>query len=886
MNMVPASEELFQISPAGMAVLDESGRLMALNETARKLLLPDSVKDHKGDLLARLLPGAASDVLTRAVEEWFSGRGSGPLGLNLEFPDKRFVSLMVTGTLLSSGSSLLLTLHNNTRQARTEEKLIKSESLLDTMLQSIIEGIVVVDTEGKITYANPAACQILDMEKDLLGKYYQSHEWRQENERGEPVPPEELPLTIALNQGKTVSNDIHAISTAGKKTKWLSVNAAPLFDENRGLFGAIASFRDITDIKLAEKKLSASETKYSQLFNSIASGVAIYDVVNNGDDFIFSAFNHAGEILDGDKKEELIGKSIFTARPGIESSELINVFKRVYKTGMPEQFPAFLYVDCHLNKWYQNYVYKLPTGEIVAVYDDITKQKQVEEKLADSEFHFRTLADSGQALIWTSGTDRKCNYFNKPWLDFTGRTLEQERGDGWVEGVHPDDLDMCVGIYTDAFDKREPFSMDYRLRRHDGVYRWIQDSGTPRYDSHGNFLGYIGHCLDIDDKKILEQELRVARDKAEESDRLKTAFLNNISHEIRTPLNGILGFSRLLKDTDLTPWERNHYLHIMDASGRQLLAIIRDILEISQIESGQITLHEEPVSVPDLISRLIHEMTMMIPEDKNLLIKTGEQPLDPETQMIADPVKLEQILTNLIANAIKYTPAGVIETGCRIKPDGFICFYVKDTGIGIAPEHHEMIFQRFRQVSGDPTLFQSGSGLGLSIAKAHVELMGGSIGVESEPGKGSLFHFTLPFKKGDSPRPATANRSRPHVPGMGGLKVLVVDDSEIGCLVLTRLLEKTGASVIKAASGRQAIEAFRENRDIGLVLLDIKMPGLDGYETLSRLRDIKPDIRVVAQTAFVSAEDTEKINNSGFNGFLPKPIESSRLFSILQQIDR
>jgi len=380
---------------------------------------------------------------------------------------------------------------------------------------------------------------------------------------------------------------------------------------------------------------------------------------------------------------------------------------------------------------------------ILGIDRDITERKQAETELREKEVQYRNLANSGTALIWTSGTDKLCNFFNNPWLNFTGRTLEQETGNGWAEGVHPDDLDSCIQTFITAFDKREPFEMEYRLMHVSGEYRWLLDMGTPNYNLNGEFIGYIGHCFDINDRKKMETELLVSKEKAEESDRLKSAFLANMSHEIRTPLNSIIGFSDLLLDPDFGQDQRDEFIRMIGASGNNLLNIINDIIDLSKIESGQISFKISRLSIQKLIGDIQKEYSYRAVE------KGIELRLDPSTSNLkdiyfeSDELRLKQILINFVGNAIKFTEKGYIEIGFRIE-ENRIEFYVKDTGIGIPEEYHEKIFERFRQVDSSYTRKYGGNGLGLAISKSLAELLGGEIWMESEVGKGSTFFFTIP----------------------------------------------------------------------------------------------------------------------------------------------
>ncbi len=370
-------------------------------------------------------------------------------------------------------------------------------------------------------------------------------------------------------------------------------------------------------------------------------------------------------------------------------------------------------------------------------------------------------------------------------------------------------------------------------------------------------------------------ELQLAKDKAEESDRLKSAFLANLSHEIRTPMNAIMGFAGLLKENRLTGEKRDEYIDIVRKSGDYLLSIINDIVEISHIELGQVTIKESEFNPAVLFDEIFGAMRVSLPEDKALKLILEKPSSGSETLICSDDVKLRQILVNLLNNAVKYTERGEIRFGYFFTESGQFAVYVKDTGMGIEPENLPLIFDRFRQLHDNGGKLQSGSGLGLAITKAYTELLGGKIDVQSEPGKGSLFTVTIPVKQLAEFSIAPGKNEKMQVKTNGSQLILVAEDEEANWLFLEQVLFMQKRNVIRAANGREAVDLCRV-KPVDLVLMDIKMPVMNGFEALEEIRKMKPDLPVIAQTAYALPNDVERLKNT-FDDFITKPIDRNLL---------
>ena len=396
-------------------------------------------------------------------------------------------------------------------------------------------------------------------------------------------------------------------------------------------------------------------------------------------------------------------------------------------------------------------------------------------------------------------------------------------------------------------------------------------------------------------QKILTEELIQQKEKAEESDSLKTEFINNMSHEIRTPMNGILGFSDILNDPSLSEKKRNNYISIIQNCGKQLLRIIDDILEISILGTKQVKAIETEVCLNDLLLELFSIFDKKAKENKTPLYLKKELS-DSESIIFTDRTKLNKILSNLLENALKFTNEGRIEFGYKIvninnekilldnKQEKYFQIWVKDTGIGIHITKQELIFDRFSQAEKEISQKAGGLGLGLSIAKENTELLGGNITLKSKKGEGAIFYVTIPYNPViRTQNPATGIQNQANRIQNQKYTILIVEDEEINSLFLDLLLEKSKHNIktLHAINGEEAVEICKNNPKIKLVFMDIKLPIMDGYEATKLIREFRPNLPIIAQTAHSTKEFINKATQAGCNDFISKPISQKTLYKII-----
>ncbi len=510
--------------------------------------------------------------------------------------------------------------------------------------------------------------------------------------------------------------------------------------------------------------------------------------------------------------------------------------------------------------------------------------KLVNEEVNNKNIFIQTILDNlpiGVALNNIDGGD--ATYMNEKFEEIYGWSSEEITNiSSFFEKVYPDEEyrnQMIARIMSDI-KSGDPEKLHWEnifITRKDKSKRVINSANISLVEQNT----MISTVMDITNLHEIQNDLLHAKEKAEESDRLKSAFLANMSHEIRTPMNGILGFADILKQPGLTGSEQLAYIDVIERSGHRMLNIINNIVDISKIESGQMEAHITETNINEQIE-FIYTFFKTEAEQKGIQLKMNNSLHSSEVNIRTDREKLYAILTNLVKNAIKYSNEGRIEFGYTLKKSD-LQFYVKDTGIGISPDRQEAIFERFIQADIADKMALQGAGLGLTISRAYVEMLGGKIWVESELGKHSKFYFTIPYlREKDHVREAEfVNNAVVDLSKMK-LNILIVEDDPTSDIYLTTLAKSISKKIVHAQTGVEAIELCKSSTDFDLILMDIKMPIMNGYEATRKIREFNKDVIIIAQTAYALAGDRKKALEAGCNDYITKPIKKIGFFEMIE----
>ncbi len=891
-------------------VKDSNHKFCLVNDALCSLLSMPS-EDLIGATGYEIFPEEQMKVFLAKDEEVFT---TGKENINEEFitNGKGNIRTVITRKTLYTdpdGNKFLVGVINDITESKQAELVLQeSEEKFRSITEQTNDLISISDSRGIITYASSASKTLFQYSpEEMCGHNFIDF-----------VDEPEIPRALAVFRD-TIENDTGKRNhefTLKRKDGSLFIGEMNGTKFQQGLTNrTLVVIRDITERKLAETVLYESREKYHKL------SLLKKAILESPQGIIVFALDINYCYLDFTLLHKQTMKAIWGAEIEKGSNMLSFISNEIDREKAKANFDKVLvgeqfvlteeYGDENLTRAYYEDRYSPIFDENNTIIGlsvfviDITERKLAEEKIRQKDLQFRKLSANLPDLIFQF-TRRPDGTYHVPIAsegikNIFGCSPEDVIDDFAPIGnvIFPDDAEMVINAIEYSAEHLTYFTCEFRVQIPGKPIQWIFSRSSPEKLPDGSITWY-GFNADITERKHVELELIAAKEHAEESDRLKSAFLANMSHEIRTPMNGILGFASLLKQPDLSGDEQQEFIGIIEKSGARMLNIINDIVDISKIEAGLMTLNIKESNINEQVEYMY---TFFKPEveAKGMKLFFNTTLLSKEAIISTDREKLYAVLTNLIKNAIKYSEKGIIEFGYNLVQTRhalspiadtdtrhalyLLQFYVKDMGIGIPKDRQSAIFERFIQADISDTRAFQGAGLGLSISKAYLEMLGGEIWVESEEGEGSTFYFTLPYNtqtedKKDSQ--AIAAGTQPNTP-VSGLKILIAEDDETSEKLIGIIVKMFGKEIVKVRSGTETVEVARNNPDIDLILMDIQMPEMGGYEATQQIRGFNKDVVIIAQTAYGLTGDREKALAAGCNDYIAKPIDRDELIKLIKK---
>ncbi len=758
-------------------------------------------------------------------------------------------------------------------------KMERQKVFYEQILNKIPADIAVYDKEHRYMFVNPMAIRRNADRKWIIGKT--DEEYATYKKRGSEIPQLRAKIfNEAILSKKQQDWEEIFINEDGSPT-YILRKMYPVFDKDDQLDIVIGYGIDITEMKKAQDQIRLSESRYRSIFDKSLALICIHDL----DGYIIDVNNSSIRTL-GYDATELIGKNLSYLLPDNKKQDFEQEYMSEIKAkGIANGIMVALQKSGKkIYLLYQNYLVDADPGKpyIIAFSQDITSRINAEHALKKSEEKYRSIIAYMNLGLTEVDENENIVYANNSFCEMSGYHIGELIGKDIASIFSIDDYQYLKEHSFNQKLQGHTEATELKVKNKSGEIRWWLISGAAIVDEYGRFKGWIAIHLDITRQKKLENELIDAKSAAEFSAKSKEVFLANISHEIRTPMNAIMGLGRLLGKTKLES-QQEFYLNTILTAANTLLVIINDLLDFSKIEAGKLTLEKIGFNLSETFNIAI-QIIKPKAEEKGLLIRY-EQTDQVSPILIGDPYRINQVLINLLTNSVKFTEKGEISIKCSVLSDDNISqelrFIVTDTGIGMSEEFINEIFDKFSQEDESVTRKYGGTGLGMSITKQLIDLMGGTISIESKKNAGTKITFIIKFLKGTpSQMPVTENPVIDY-PVLKGKKILLVDDNAFNRLLIDKILSDYGAITVEAENGNIAIEKMVETT-FDLILMDIQMPEKDGIEASIEIRNRGiTQIPIIAITANAFKAEEERCIKAGMNDYISKPFTEEKILSTI-----
>lgn len=770
-------------------------------------------------------------------------------------------------------------------------ELIKREKRYSDMFDAAGNVIILIDQDRKIAEWNKSAEQIFELsKKEVVGRNFEEI-ISNKVMRADITDRFNLKIDVETKS----EYQVNIKSKTGQKYQILWT-ISHLEDNNKAFYSILLIGQNVSSRVKEEQERKRSEAKLRSNFlflNTLMNSLPSLIYYKNNESQYLGCNENFAKFLNL-RPEQIIGKHTKDLNPLKEAQIIIAEDQMVFNTGNKQTKQiSRKFADGKIRHFIVNktafYKPDQSIGGLVGVMVDITKIKEMEDSIRQSEMFFKGITDSANDAIIITDKKNKIHFWNKAAEQLFGFSRQEIISKSIFQTIIPkEEIKKFEELLSKIIQNNEqnPAAKTLEINALNKKGETFTAEFSNSTIELNKKISIIYIVKDITERKQTENYLREAKEKAEEADKLKTAFLANMSHEIRTPMNAIVGFSQLLANQGINEDKRQLFIDQININSESLLNLIEDIIYVSKIESGKIEIKKDICQLNSVLDEIY---TAFIEHRRRM----GKEPVEIQLikgvdnknfTILTDNQRLRQVLNNLLGNALKFTDKGSVSFGYKIRDNENLLFFVRDTGLGINQDKIKFIFDRFTKIAANKTKLYGGTGLGLSITKHLVEQMGGKIWVESVEEKGSTFYFLIPHQGLDQQIfEKNIPKQKKEKLSLKNAKILIAEDEQMNYLFLHEALQPTGAKLTWAKNGKEALTMIENKEEFDLILMDMKMPVMDGYEATRKIKKIRPDISVIAQTAYAMPEEQKKGYQAGCDFYLTKPIDPVILIDMIKK---